>query len=360
MGKAKILIVDDSVVMRQLLRQVISSDPDLEVAYHAVNGKLAVPLVRDYSLDLVILDIEMPEMNGLETLAEIRKITHELPVIMFSTLTEKGASATVESLMLGATDYVTKPSKASGIDDAVEIVKKQLLPKVRALCAKKINKGIVLNTSSAEPVLLRESFGPRAEIEILGIGSSTGGPNALAEVISHLPGDLPVPVVITQHMPPLFTKQLADRLNNCSALQVHEAQGGEIVEAGHVWIAPGNFHLVLKRNKAQIVLELNQDPPENSCRPSVDVMFRSIAEVYGNSGLGIILTGMGQDGFLGSQVLVKKGSRIFAQDKASSVVWGMPGFVAEAGIAEKILSLDQIAKEAAETIFASRTFLLRK
>lgn len=360
MGRANILIVDDSIVMRRLLREVISADPTLAVQGLAPHGKIALSMIKSSPPHLVVLDIEMPEMDGLETLVEIRKFNQHLPVIMFSTFTEKGADATIESLMKGASDYVTKPAGAKGLEDAAASIRKQLLPKIKALCSSVLeNNSSTLDTAPAS-FLKSRSGGQKSAVEILAIGSSTGGPNALVEVISKLPEDFPVPVVITQHMPPMFTKHLADRMNACSSLHVREAQGGEILQAGDVWVAPGDYHMVVKRQKANIGLELNQEPAENSCRPSVDVMFRSIAEIYGGSCLGVILTGMGQDGLIGCRNLVQRGSRVLAQDKATSVVWGMPGFVAEAGLAEQILPLDQIADEIASIVYDSRVLFLRK
>lgn len=355
MAKANILIVDDSIVMRRLLREVISAEPSLAVQGQAQNGRIALGAIKSSPPDLVILDIEMPEMDGLETLVEIRKFDLHLPVIMFSTYTEKGADATIESLMRGASDYVTKPAGSKGLTDAEDWIRKQLVPKIKALCPPSTESGSTVNQEGPSPVIPK-AIERRSKIEVLAIGSSTGGPNALVEVISKLPGDLPVPVVITQHMPPMFTKHLADRINGCSPLQVREAAGGEPIRAGDVWIAPGDFHLTVKRQKADIVTELNQEPPENSCRPSVDVMFRSVAAVYGNSALAVVLTGMGQDGLLGSKDLIQRGSRVFAQDQATSVVWGMPGFVAQAGLAEKILPINQVAEAIVSTVRDSRLF----
>lgn len=357
MAKANILIVDDSVVMRRLLREVISADPTLAVQGMAPNGRLAFNMIKASRPDLVVLDIEMPEMDGLETLVEIRKIAPKLPVIMFSTYTEKGADATIESLMRGASDYVTKPAASKGLEDSENWIRKQLIPKIKALCPASAGSGSVAENNASLPI--PAISGRKSRIEILAIGSSTGGPNALVEVISKLPANLPVPVLITQHMPPMFTKHLADRINLCSSLRVQEAAGGEALQPGDVWIAPGDFHMTLKRQKADICIELNQEPPENSCRPSVDVMFRSVASVYGNSVLAVILTGMGQDGLYGCKDLVERGSRVFAQDEASSVVWGMPGFVARAGLSEKLLPIGRVADEVVSAICDSRTFSMK-
>jgi two-component system, chemotaxis family, protein-glutamate methylesterase/glutaminase len=339
-----LLVVDDSAVMRKLLRESLSAIEDCAIQT-ASNGAVALSLIRQSLPDLVVLDIEMTELDGLETLRRIRATHLSVPVIMFSSLTEQGAAATIESLMLGATDYATKPTNDRGVEGAVEAIRTQLLPKVQALL------GSSRAAATVTPASLRQSpdgarpVAPRRPLEIVAIGSSTGGPNALADVIPQLAREIPVPVVVVQHMPPVFTKFLAERLNSLSAVEVHEARGGERLVPGHVWIAPGDFHMLVKRNGAEVSLEIQQTEQENSCRPSVDVLFRSVGAAYPGAALGVVLTGMGQDGLMGARMLAASGSAILAQDEASSVVWGMPGYVAKAGIADKVLPLSQLADE---------------
>jgi two-component system, chemotaxis family, protein-glutamate methylesterase/glutaminase len=270
---------------------------------------------------------------------------------MFSTLTERGAAATLDALAYGANDYVTKPSNVGSATAALERIREELIPKIKAHCP--MASPLTPSPATAWP---RPCAPPKvwpkvetrragAAVEIIAIGVSTGGPNALAEVIPRLPASLPVPVVIVQHMPPIFTKLLAERLSAKSQIRVEEGRPGQALEPGSVWVAPGDFHMAVQRSKAGVQLITHREPPENSCRPSVDVLFRSVAEVYGPGALGVVMTGMGQDGLRGSQRIREAGGCVLAQDEATSVVWGMPGFVAQAGLAEKVLPLERIAAE---------------
>lgn len=347
MAKIRVLVVDDSVVIRRIVAEVISTDPSCEVVGTAANGKIALAKITQVNPDIVTLDVEMPEMDGLETLQELRKTHKTLPVIMFSALTERAASSTLRALTLGATDYVTKPSGGAPAE-AVQRVKDDLLPKIHAFAATSTK----FSTEPKKAVVAA----PRSvsSIEVLAIGCSTGGPNALATVFAKLPPKLPVPILITQHMPPLFTRLLADRLRANSPVCVREARGGEEVLPGDAWIAPGDHHMVLVRDGNKLRIALNQAPQENSCRPAVDVMFRSIAEHYGGNTLGVVLTGMGQDGFRGCELIREAGGQIVVQDEASSVVWGMPGFIARAGLADAIVPLDDVDLEIARRVLRGR------
>jgi two-component system, chemotaxis family, protein-glutamate methylesterase/glutaminase len=351
MRKIRILVVDDSVVIRRMVTDALAADPGLEVAGSAANGRIALSKIPQVNPDLVTLDIEMPEMDGLEALRELRKTYTKLPVIMFSTLTERGASATLDALALGANDYVTKPSNVGSASAALERIREQLIPKIKALCRVSPPPSSTQATALPKPAAAPRVFprietrGQGAPAEIIAIGVSTGGPNALAEVIPQLPASLPVPVVIVQHMPPIFTKLLAERLAAKSQIRVEEGRPGERLEPGRAWVAPGDFHMAVERKAAGVQLVTHRQPPENSCRPAVDVLFRSVAEVYGPRALGVVMTGMGQDGLRGSERIREAGGRVLAQDEATSIVWGMPGFVAQAGLAEKVLPLDQIAAE---------------
>jgi len=338
MKPLRVLIVDDSAVLRRLLGDALASDPEIEVAGTAGNGSLALARIPEVKPDLITLDIEMPGMDGLATITEIRKLYPKLPVIMFSNLTERGAAATLEALARGASDYVTKPTGAVSVEGARARVREELIPKIKSLCAVRATFPRLL----AAPVAATRAL---VRIDIVAIGTSTGGPNALAELVPQFPADFPVPIVIVQHMPPLFTRLLADRLNSRSRLQVQEAQAGKKVEGGQVWIAPGDRHMTVARKGGNVVLELKRDPPENSCRPAVDVLFRSVANTYGANALAVVLTGMGADGTLGARVIRDAGGEVIVQDEASSVVWGMPGSVVAASLADRICPLANIASE---------------
>jgi len=350
--KIRVLIVDDSVVIRRIVSDVLAADPDLEIAGTAANGSIALQKLIQVNPDIVTLDIEMPGMGGIDALKELRKTHPRLPVIMFSTLTERGAAATFEALSCGASDYVTKPANVGSVGLAMERVREQLIPKIKALCQASNPSTLARAPTAAAmpilapvPALARDSSWRPGAIEVVAIGVSTGGPNALAEIVPALPGTFPVPIVLVQHMPPLFTKLLAERLNSKSALEVREACGGEELLAGNIYLAPGDYHLVVGRKGLRIMTALTQAPPENSCRPSVDVLFRSVAETYKSSVLAVVLTGMGQDGLRGCEDIKRCGGSVFVQDEATSVVWGMPGFVSRAGLADRVLPLHDVARE---------------
>ena len=344
-AKNRVLIVDDAVVVRKTLSDAISRDASFEVVGTACNGRFALTKYPLLKPDIVLLDIEMPEMDGLETVRQLRKIDRRVPIIMFSTLTEHGASATLEALSLGATDYVTKPSNTD-MAGTMETVTNELIPRIRALCHLPDARMPSIPTVTMTPAV-RTLQKPRAAlpVHLVAIGVSTGGPDALARLLPTLPSNLPVPIVIAQHMPPIFTTMLAARLAAKCALDVRECKSGEPLSPGCVYIAPGDFHMILSDEGGVVCLRTNQSAKENYCRPSVDVLFRSAAQVYGGRTLAVILTGMGQDGVKGCEVLANLGARIVVQDEASSVVWGMPGFVARNGLADKIVPLDQIGLE---------------
>lgn len=348
MPPIRVLIVDDSVVIRAVLSELLRSDPEIEVAGTASSGSLALSLIPQLKPDLVTLDLEMPGMDGLETLAGIRKLSSRLPVIMFSTFTERGAAVTLEALARGATDYVTKPTQASGIEGARQQVRNELIPKIKSLCAMpdSFPRPLPVTTATQKRV--------RVPIDIVAIGTSTGGPNALAELIPQFPGTFPVPIVIVQHMPPMFTRQLAERLNGLTPLLVNEAQEGKKLAAGQIWIAPGDYHMNVARRESDVVLTMNQRPPEQGCRPAVDVLFRSVAAAFGPHVLAVVLTGMGTDGSRGAQAIRAAGGEVIVQDEATSVIWGMPGSVVAAGQADRICPLPLIGPEVVRRVSASR------
>lgn len=364
MSQIQIMIIDDSLVVRRVLTDVLSSDPDLAIAGWASNGRLALGKLQTLRPDIILLDIEMPEMNGLETIPGIRRILPHTPIIMFSTLTERGAEATLEALALGASDYVAKPSNRN-MAATSEAIQRDLVPKIKALCHFPV---CVQGPASAAPSPIAQIRQPEirlhpanlrsTQIKIVAIGVSTGGPDALAKLLPSFPANFPLPVVIAQHMPPIFTTLLAKRLASKCALPVREGQPGEMLGPSCVWIAPGDYHMVVQEEEHHMRLGTHQGPRENFCRPSVDVLFRSVAARYGANSLGIILTGMGQDGLKGCEALCAAGASVLVQDEASSVVWGMPGFVARAGLAEKILPLDQMGGEIIRRVAAQPSLQL--
>jgi two-component system, chemotaxis family, protein-glutamate methylesterase/glutaminase len=345
MPPKRVLIVDDAVVVRKMVSEVLAGDPELEVAGTAPNGRIGLAKIPQVNPDLVLLDIEMPEMNGLETLAALRKSYPRLPVIMFSTLTQRGAATTLDALALGANDYVTKPANVGSVTLAIQRVRDELIPRIKHLCGVTVASGPPPVVTFKKPPPVASPTTLVQPVELVVIGVSTGGPNALAVVIPALPADLSVPVLTVQHMPPVFTRLLAERLTAQSHVTVREAKAGAVPEPGEVWLAPGDYHMTVAGRGAARHLELSQGPPENSCRPAVDVLFRSAAVNAGANCLAVILTGMGQDGLRGCVAIREAGGQVLAQDEATSVVWGMPGYVAKAGLAEQVLPLDRIAPE---------------
>lgn len=344
MARVRVLIVDDSVVVRRVLTDALSADPDLEVVGSAANGSIALQKIPQVNPDVVILDVEMPELDGVETVRRIRAGWPNLPVIMCSSLTERGGDTTLRALANGASDYVTKPSQLGARDqNALALFKAELVAKIKALTSVQALSSVVPLRRTAQ-ASTRLAAG-KAQVTALAIGCSTGGPNALATLFQGIPRDIPVPVFITQHMPPLFTKLLADRLAVQTGIPVTEASAGDLVEPGRVYIAPGDFHMTVFRDGVRTRIALNQDPPENSCRPAVDVMFRSIARLYGPGVLGTVLTGMGQDGARGAQEIVDAGGSLIVQDAASCVVPSMPGAVVAAGLSEAQYPIDRLAQE---------------
>jgi two-component system, chemotaxis family, protein-glutamate methylesterase/glutaminase len=363
--RTRILIVDDSAVMRSLLRSVVSADAGLEVAGTAADGASALSSLGVLRPDLILLDVEMPVMDGLATLRELRRRGHKMPVIMCSSLTQRGAKVTLDALASGASDYVAKPAGQANRETAIRVLGQDLTPKIHALTNQDQNThpGQQMGQNSVQPQpgfagmqrspLFPQAVLPRAQAILskptaLVIGVSTGGPAALDVVLPALPADFSLPVMIVQHMPELFTKVFAERLDARCKLRVREAAEGEPVRPGTISIARGNWHMeVLAAARAGFppTLHLNQGQFENHCRPAVDVLFRSAAAVYGAGVLAVVLTGMGSDGTLGCRIIRDHGGAVLAQDQASSTVWGMPGSVTNAGLAHKVLALNEIAPE---------------
>lgn len=351
--KIKVLVVDDMAIIRRILTEVLSGEADIEVIGTAPNGRIALAKLPLLKPDILILDFDMPEMNGLETLIEIRKHDTELPVIIFSALTEKGATLTLDALSKGADDYITKPEGLSRPEEGLEKIRQELVPRIRALVRTEAPVSVsapptttATATPTPAPVIAprREPTHsvPSRKVDILAIGVSTGGPNALGIVLPQLPADFPIPIVIVQHMPKIFTKLLAERLNEKGKIRVFEATSGQVLRPGEAVIAPGDFHMVLRREGRETRIETHQAEAVNFCRPSVDVLFESVSKLYGANVLGLIMTGMGQDGLKGCEGIKTVGGQVVVQDAASSVVWGMPGAVANAGIADEVLALEMI------------------
>ncbi|MDT0274482.1 protein-glutamate methylesterase/protein-glutamine glutaminase [Blastococcus goldschmidtiae] len=342
MNPIRVMVVDDSVVVRKIVTDVLSEDPGIEVVGTAVNGKVALGKLEQLKPDLITMDIEMPEMNGIEAVRAIRAARNRVPIIMFSTLTERGATATLDALSSGANDYVTKPANVGSVAQSMESVREQLIPKIKGLTGRPVGP-----VRAAAPVAPPRPPAPRStpgkKPAVLVIGSSTGGPEALSKLLPQLPASLPVPVLLVQHMPPVFTRQFAQRLDRLSALRVVEATDGVPLQPGTVHLAPGDHHLVVRPGRGIHTTGLHQGPAENFCRPAVDPLFRSAVTAYDGAVLGVVLTGMGADGRNGAGEIRAAGGSVLVQDQATSVVWGMPGAVSQAGFADEILPLDRVA-----------------
>ncbi|MDN4472349.1 protein-glutamate methylesterase/protein-glutamine glutaminase [Demequina zhanjiangensis] len=345
MATIKVLVVDDSVVVRRIVTDALSADNAIEVVGVAQNGSIALSKAAALKPDLITMDIEMPVMNGIETVTELRRRGVRTPIIMFSTLTSHGASSTLDALAAGATDYVTKPTRVADPTEAVGVIKEQLLPKIKALVGR---------PRMGAPARVAQHDGPVRRPRAVVIGSSTGGPEALSKVVSALPGPLPVPVLVTQHMPPVFTAQLAARLDRIGPSRVVEAKAGDRLEPGTIYIAPGDYHLEVQSQGTLVKAVTHQGPQVNFCRPAVDVMFKSAVKVWGGDLLAVVLTGMGSDGRDACRDIKDAGGRVVVQDEPTSVVWGMPGAVATAGLAHQILPITEIAPAIAGA-FTGRT-----
>jgi len=332
------MVVDDSVVIRRLVTHALEEDPGMEVVGVAANGRIALGRLPQLNPDVITLDIEMPELDGLGMLRELRRGDRLTPVIMFSTMTERGAAATLEALSLGADDYVTKASNGGSLDVSLANLRGELVPKIRQFFE-------LAQTRAPLPPEVRTPVAPvptRCRRQAVAIGVSTGGPAALAKIVPQFPAAFPLPIFVVQHMPPLFTRLLAERLDTLTPLSVREAVEGEIVQPGHIYVAPGDRHMRAVNSGRGPVIALDQNPPLNSCRPAVDALFNSLADVYGPAVVAAVLTGMGHDGMTGAERLAARGAYIVAQDEASSVVWGMPGAVVGAGVANQILPLENV------------------
>jgi len=362
----RVLIVDDTVTYRKIVSDVLAEIPYVEVVGSAANGKIALEKVAQLHPDLLLLDVEMPELDGVQVLRRLPSTASETGAIMLSAFTAQGAQTTMTCLGLGAFDFVLKPSGQS-MDENFDRLRRELKPRLAAYARKRELRAILAGHGTppnhaevlptADTVDVRPSaMPPRVPVvpEVVAIGISTGGPKALTEMLPRLPEALPVPVLIVQHMPPVFTQSLAEDLDRRCALNVREAQDGMDVQAGQILIAPGGKQMKVCREGGCVAARITDDPPENSCRPSVDYLFRSVAAVYGGKTLAVIMTGMGNDGSAGCRLIKRLGGAIAAQDEGSCVVFGMPRQPVEEGLADVVAPLDRLAAEIVRMVGGGR------
>jgi len=353
----RVMLVDDSAVIRGLLTRALENDEQVRVVCSAANGSMALRALERNDVEVVVLDIEMPEMDGLTALPRMLKVDPALKVIMASTLTRRNAEVSMRALDLGASDYLAKPTSTTELNSATDF-KRQLIEKVKALGATRRKqtgsaaprrvvaqvapKPPPARPAGGTPFTLRQSPPVIPMPDVIAIGSSTGGPQALMKVLGDLKGALGQPILITQHMPATFTTILAEHISRASGIKCAEAVDGEPIAGGRIYLAPGDFHMVVEGTSPKRVIRLNQAAPESFCRPAVDPMLRSVVQSYGPRVLAVILTGMGADGRAGCTEVVKVGGTVVAQDEASSVVWGMPGAVATAGLCTAVMPVGDI------------------
>lgn len=349
----RVMVVDDSAVIRGLLSRALEADPSIEVVASVSNGEQAIVAVTRHDVDVAVLDIEMPVMDGLTALPKIIAAKPDVQVIMASTLTRKNAEISLKALQAGAADYVTKPSSSGELQGAQEF-NRELTTKIKALgAAARSGKPARARRSEKAAAAVPAPAKPAAQITLrrapitppaaLAVGSSTGGPQALITLLSSLDGNLKLPILITQHMPATFTTLLAEHISRGTPFTCSEGADGDRLRPGHIHLAPGGYHMEVEDAEGGPVIRLNQNPPENFCRPAVDPMLRSLTRIYGGRLMVVILTGMGADGMRGCKDVVAANGSVVAQDEASSVVWGMPGAVATAGLCSAVLPLPEIA-----------------
>ncbi len=365
------MLVDDSAVIRGLFTRFLEADPDVKIVASVGDGQRAIDTLKNNDVEIIVLDIEMPRMDGITALPELLKVDPKVQVVMASTLTARNAEISLKALSLGARDYLTKPSSTSEMTGAADFPS-DLLSKVKAFGAQRRRKAGSAQPSGtsaaavtaapgkaaspARPAAARATAtrpAPAAAVqfplrkpsgrkpEVIAIGSSTGGPQALFKVLADIPKTIRQPILVTQHMPPTFTTILAEHITKSSGWVCSEAKSGDVVAPGRIYLAPGGYHMTVKNEGSEKVIALNQEPPENFCRPAVDPMMRSLVKAYGRV-LAVILTGMGHDGREGCRTIVEAGGDVIAQDEMTSVVWGMPGAVAQAGLCCEVLPVTEI------------------
>jgi two-component system, chemotaxis family, protein-glutamate methylesterase/glutaminase len=362
----RVLVADDTIIFRKIISDALAEIPGVEMVGTASNGKIALARLRALKPDILTLDIEMPELDGLEVLEAIRREGIDVGAIMLSSYTQRGGQMTMKALELGAFDFIPKP-EGRGLEENKELIRASLAPMLAAYARRKELRSTLRGRRPVQaaaplvqppPTRVQSSAAvPLAPVRILGseviaIGISTGGPNALARIIPQLPADLAVPVLIVQHMPPMFTQSLADNLDQKSPLKIKEAESGETIRPGFVYIAPGGKQMKILPGMEpnSRIVKITDDPPENNCRPSADYLFRSIAHHYREKATGVIMTGMGNDGALGLRLMKRAGAVIIGQDEASCVVYGMPKAAMDAGVVDIQVPLDQIVGEVLRTV----------
>lgn len=361
----RVMVVDDSAVIRGLLTRALEKDSSIKVVASVGNGEAAIKALDRHDIEVIILDIEMPVMDGLTALPKLLAAQPDVQVIMASTLTRKNAEVSLRALQAGAADYLPKPSSTSELTGA-DSFRRELVEKVKALAkAARPSRPVATRSTDVDATTRAASAGiqPKRIItlrkasaalpRIIAIGSSTGGPQALLEVLRDMAPSIKLPILITQHMPATFTTLLAEHIERATGVPCAEGKDGEMISAGRIYLAPGNFHMIVERAGSGSVIRLNQDQPENFCRPAVDPMLRSMAPIYGSSLLTIILTGMGSDGQKGATEVVQAGGTVIAQDEATSVVWGMPGAVATSGLCSAVLPIKEIGPSVRKLVMRS-------
>ncbi|WP_226893261.1 protein-glutamate methylesterase/protein-glutamine glutaminase [Nisaea sediminum] len=365
----RVMLVDDSAVIRGLFTRFLEADPDVKIVASVGDGQRAIDTLKNNDVEIIVLDIEMPRMDGITALPELLKVDPKVQIVMASTLTARNAEISLKALSLGARDYLTKPSSTSEMTGAADFPS-DLLSKVKAFGAQRRRKvgaaqpsdatartavpgkaDATARSATARPGATRPAPATSAQFalrkpsgrkpEVIGIGSSTGGPQALFKVLADIPKTIRQPILVTQHMPPTFTTILAEHITKSSGWVCSEAKTGDVVAPGRIYLAPGGYHMTVKTEGTEKVIALNQEPPENFCRPAVDPMMRSLIKAYGRV-LAVILTGMGHDGREGCRAVVEAGGDVIAQDEMTSVVWGMPGAVAQAGLCCEVLPVTDI------------------
>lgn len=363
----RVLVVDDTIVYRKAVSDVLSGIPEIEVVGTASNGKIAMSKIASLKPDVLTLDIEMPEMNGLNVLERMRTEAPDVGAIVLSTLTHKGGELTMQALDLGAFDFITKP-EADSMEESRKEIRSALLPMLKAFSRRKEIKNILNRKSPSQKTVTQKNIikpsgnvvermrliadKNQTKAEIIGIGISTGGPKALSEMMPQIPHDINVPILIVQHMPAIFTKSLAKNLDAKCSVEVREAKDGESVQSNVALIAPGGRQMKVAAGAdgTSRIIRITNDPPENSCKPSADYLFRSIAQYYVGRSTGVIMTGMGSDGTLGLKLMKRNGSFIIAQNEETCVVYGMPKEPIDTGIVDVIAPLGKIAEEICQTV----------
>lgn len=357
-GSIKVMLVDDSAIVRGLVARILAEEPLIKVAAQASNGEQAIASLARTPVDVVVLDIEMPVMDGLTALPGILRAVPGIKVIMLSSLTQRGATVTFQALKAGAADYIPKPSASSDMSGTGSF-KRELIDKIKSLAAHRLRPSASVPAGPAAAVprpalpTAPNTASPPAPgaVDVLTIGSSTGGPQALFDIAAKLRGVRPrMPILITQHMPATFTGILAEHMASSSGLPAAEGKDGEKVEAGRIYIAPGGKHMLVEKRGADRFIKLTDDPPENFCKPAVDPLFRSISAAYGAKVMAIVLTGMGCDGGKGGAVIAKAGGLLYAQDEATCVVYGMPAAAVATGLCKAILPLPAIGELIRKTV----------